>query len=125
MRLNRSIRAGHLALPAALLAIALQILGPVSMVRMWVAALDPLGHATICQAEPDDAGRSTGHDERTMCSACLAASLPAVALIHTPAALPLPAAAVVATVSDPAQSTGPRGPPYTRPPARAPPAPLA
>ncbi len=114
------------ALTIWLVAIALQIMQPISIVRAMAAMLDPLDHPALCTATPDDpgTGKTSGGapaQSHTICPVCQAAGTIALALaVADSGASPRPALAAI-IVSDPAQSVGPRGPPLLRPPVRAPP----
>jgi hypothetical protein len=111
-------------MPLAILALAVQLLLPVGMVRAAVAAADPFGHRTICRVTPaDPAGTDDGKSSHapSHCPLCLLAAHSGALLAAGTAAVPMPGAARPAMLSDPAQSAGPRGPPLWRPGARAPP----
>jgi hypothetical protein len=107
-------------MPIMFLAIALQVLLPVAMVRSFAATLDPFSHSTICSTEPTNSGGSAQH-KHTLCPVCQFAAASDVALPASVTELPLPAVRSGPTVADPAQSAGPRGPPHSRPPATGPP----
>ena len=108
--------------PVALLAIALQVILPVAMIRAAVASFDPLGHATICVSDPaDNPTQDGGAKHNHACPICPAAVGQAAVLTDLPRIVPTPSVQVVATVSDPGRSPGPRGPPTGLPPSRAPP----
>ncbi len=114
------------ALPAFLLAIALQICLPIAMIRAG-ALFDPGNHATICVAASPDGG-TTGdpgvpedHRHGAQCPLCqIATAVDPVTLSAAPV-LPLPPHVLVETLADPAHSAGPRGPPLYAPRARGPP----
>jgi hypothetical protein len=105
-----------------LLAVALQVVLPVAMMRAAVAGFDPLGHATICVTDPGDApAQGGGAKHNHACPLCPAAVGQNAVLTDTPRIVPAPSIQVVATVRDPGRSPGPRGPPTGLPPSRAPP----
>lgn len=102
------------------LAIVLQVLLPVAMVRSFAATLDPFSHSTICSTEPTDSGGPAQH-KHTLCPVCQFAPESDIALPTSSAEPPLPTPRSAPTVANPAQSAGPRGPPHTHPPATGPP----
>ncbi len=109
----------------AILAIALQIILPVSMVHAMGAALDPLDHAVICLAgtaqNGADAEPGAPPHQHMVCPVCHVAAATPAAIIPQLLAEPAPSAGPTIAPADPAQSAGPRGPPSYRPGARAPP----
>jgi hypothetical protein len=110
--------------PVALLAVALQLVLPVAMLRAVAAGLDPLGSVMVCVADPADQPASgDGVPRHThACPLCPAAPTDQVGLTQAAPGAPMPRSLAVAAVADPARSPGPRGPPTLWPPSRGPPA---
>lgn len=107
-----------------MLAIALQVMLPVAMIRAAVATLDPFGNLTICVSDPADgagSGGVPGTVHRHACPTCPITVAPTALPATLSAGVPLPGLRVVATVVDPGRAPGPRGPPALWPPTRAPP----
>ena len=108
-----------------LLALAMQIILPINVMRATAAMLDVAAHGTICSAtatDETDRNQVPGGHTHIVCAACQvvahphAGAPPATVALLPPVPLVLPP-----TGRDPSQSVGPRGPPHVTPPARAPP----
>jgi DUF2946 family protein len=111
--------------PVSILAIVLQICLPVVAVRAAAASFDPFDNLALCHASDDgrtgDDGRIPDQHHHNICPLCQVAPTPHVALLSVPITLPVPSLVSSRRISDPAQSAGPRGPPFRGVQARAPP----
>lgn len=110
------------ALSLFLLAIAVQLSLPVTMVGALAAALDPFGHETICSAAgPGGASGGPAQHHGAVCPICQVAAT-AQATLPAPAAAVAPCFATAQRIdAEPAQAPAPRGPPHLRPPTTGPP----
>ena len=114
-------------LPVCLLAIVLQIMLPLAMIKALVVEADPLNRAVICHSAPTDDTSTDGssrlprssHD--CACPVCHVGGNKQIALTVAQVRIPVPSQVAELSVLDRAQSTGPRGPPLDRPRARSPP----
>lgn len=113
--------------PAYLLASTFQIMLPLIAIKAMAAAMDPLNHAEICQVAPSDSttGGDTGNAPQAphhcFCPICQVISSAPFALVADTIELRMPAQFAGPVLRDPAQSAGPRGPPFHKPRARSPP----